>query len=218
MPAAVVDYFRAFYGDPPSAILVIMIWTYAAGLGVKLLRTRGKGGMAAGLMPREAFERKVWPFWFPLVIGWALMPGMAVQRRHPALVIPSAILDDPGWLAARWIAAGGAILALALVMWCWAYMGVSWRVGIIPGDQATLVTSGPYRLIRHPIYTFSMLLVLCSMVVVPTLAMILVATPHIVIMVLKALREEQFLIKTHGRVYAEYCERTARFLPRINRR
>jgi protein-S-isoprenylcysteine O-methyltransferase Ste14 len=209
---AAADYFRPFFDDPPAFVLIITIWLYGAGLGIKLIRGRKKNG-AAGVLPTEAFERTIWPVWFPLLVAWVLMPGLAVKRRHPWLVISQDVLQDPGWWAVRWIAALTAVLSLILVMWCWRHMGRSWRVGVMPGARSALVTGGPYRCIRHPIYAFSMLLVLCSVVIVPTAAMILVALPHFVFMTLKARREEQVLLRIYGDAYAEYCERTGRFFP-----
>jgi len=84
----------------------------------------------------------------------------------------------------------------------------------MPGQKTALVTDGLYASIRHPIYAFNILLVLCSMVVVPVIPMVLVATPHIVFMLLKARREEQFMRETHGQIYIDYCKRTGRFFPR----
>jgi protein-S-isoprenylcysteine O-methyltransferase Ste14 len=209
---AAADYFRPFLDDPPAFILIITIWLYGAGMGIKLLRGRKQNG-AAGLLPAEAFERRIWPVWFPLLVVWVLMPGLAVKRRHPWLVISEDVLQDPGWSAVRWLAALTAVLSLVLVMWAWRHIGKSWRVGVEPGEKSALVTRGPYRFIRHPIYAFNMLLVLCSMVIVPTAAMLLVALPHIVFMTFKARREEQVLLGVYGAAYADYCRRTGRFFP-----
>lgn len=218
MPASVADYFRPLVDDPPGLILVITIWSYAAGLGLKLLRARPTGEMAAGLVPTDRFERRVWPVWFALLLAWALMPGLAIKRRHAWLVISETLLAHPAMLTLRWIAAVSAAASFCAVIWCWVELGRYWRVGVTPGEKAVLIARGPYRFIRHPIYAFTSLLVLCSMVIVPTLAMTLVALPHIILMFLKSRREEQLLLQAHGDVYAAYCKGTGRFLPRINRR
>jgi protein-S-isoprenylcysteine O-methyltransferase Ste14 len=218
MPVCVTDYFRPFVADPPGFVLVITIWCYAASLGIKLLRAHGKDGLATGLVPRDAFERGIWPLWFPLLFAWALMPGLAIKRRHPWLVISEAVLAYPGVSTARWIAAAAAVASFCTVIWCWLQMGAQWRVGVLPGEETMVISRGPFRIIRHPIYAFTSLLVLCSMVIVPTLAMTLVALPHIALMYFKSRREEQLLLRTHGELYAAYCRRTGRFLPRINPR
>ena len=72
----------------------------------------------------------------------------------------------------------------------------------------------PVRRIRHPIYAFSMLLMLCSAVIVATMPMMVVAAIHVVLMNLKARNEERHLLHAHGDAYASYLRRTGRFLPR----
>jgi protein-S-isoprenylcysteine O-methyltransferase Ste14 len=216
MPIIVAEYFRPFIEDPAGFVLVIIIWSYAAGLGIKLLRGRGTGEVSAGLVPKDPFERRIWPLWFPLLIAWVLMPGLAIKRRHPWLVISETLLADPVMSTARWSAAIVAVASFCAVIWCWVQMGRQWRVGVLPGAQTAVISLGPFRFIRHPIYAFTSLLVLCSMVIVPTLAMTIVALPHIVLMYFKSCREEQLLLRTHGEIYAAYCRRTGRFLPRIH--
>ena len=67
-----------------------------------------------------------------------------------------------------------------------------------------LITDGLFRHIRHPIYAFSMLLMLCSAVIVPTIPMAVAAVIHIVLWNLKARNEERHLLHAHGEVYRNY--------------
>jgi protein-S-isoprenylcysteine O-methyltransferase Ste14 len=55
-------------------------------------------------------------------------------------------------------------------------------------------------------------------VVVATVPMLVVAAIHVVLMVLKARNEEQFLLSVHGDAYRSYCRRTGRFFPRLQSR
>lgn len=215
MLTAIADHFRPFFDDPPGLILFAAIYSYAAGLGIMLLRARGKTNMPAGLLPRDPFERRIWPLWFPLLGAWFLMPGFAIQRWHPWLAISDTVLAYPGVRTLRWMAATGVLVSLCAVIWCWMQLGRNWRVGVLPGKEPVLIRQGPYRFMRHPIYAFSMLLVLCSIIIVPTLPMAAVALPHIIFMLFKSHREERLLHETHGQAYAEYCKQTGRFLPRL---
>jgi protein-S-isoprenylcysteine O-methyltransferase Ste14 len=72
-----------------------------------------------------------------------------------------------------------------------------------------------FRRIRHPIYAFSILLMLCTMVIVPTVPMLAFGVVHIGLMVLKARNEERHLLATHGEAYARYLASTGRFVPRF---
>jgi protein-S-isoprenylcysteine O-methyltransferase Ste14 len=97
-------------------------------------------------------------------------------------------------------------------------MGQSWSIAVIPDAKSPLVTSELYALVRHPIYALSILLMLCSMLVVPTVLMIALGIAHIGLMALKARGEEQSLLALHGAAYADYCRRTGRFFPRLHAR
>jgi protein-S-isoprenylcysteine O-methyltransferase Ste14 len=94
-------------------------------------------------------------------------------------------------------------------------MGENWRIGVVPNQKSDLVTGGLYARVRHPIYAFSALVMLCAAVIVPTIPMITVAVLHVTLLILKARNEERFLLEEHGERYAEYCRRTGRFFPRV---
>jgi protein-S-isoprenylcysteine O-methyltransferase Ste14 len=97
-------------------------------------------------------------------------------------------------------------------------MGRNWRMAVAPGEETELVTSGPFARVRHPIYALSILLMLCTLVVVPTLPLLAMAVVHVGLMVVKARNEERFLERLHGAAYADYCRRTGRFVPRLGGR
>jgi protein-S-isoprenylcysteine O-methyltransferase Ste14 len=65
-------------------------------------------------------------------------------RLHPALVhLPTLVF--------------GTLLVVAGyvgTLWCYAAMGDAWRMGINRKEKSALVSRGPYRLVRHPIYLF----------------------------------------------------------------
>jgi protein-S-isoprenylcysteine O-methyltransferase Ste14 len=86
---------------------------------------------------------------------------------------------------------------------------------VTPDQQTELVTTGLYGHVRHPIYALSILLMLCTVVVAPTVPVVLMAVIHIALMVVKARNEEQFLSERHGASYRRYLDRTGRFVPRL---
>jgi protein-S-isoprenylcysteine O-methyltransferase Ste14 len=93
-------------------------------------------------------------------------------------------------------------------------MGKDWRMAIAVGEKTNLITDGPFRRIRHPIYAFQILLMICTLVVVPTLLMLLIAVVHFTVMNVKARREERYLLQTQPDDYSQYVQRTGRFFPR----
>lgn len=214
MRALIPADLRSLVEDPQTWALMVTTGLYGVSAALMLLRARWKYGHGIGLVPRERFERWLWLVSVPMLLVWLLMPGLALARRHAWLAIPELVRRDPVLSGMRWLAVAGALLSLAVIIECWRRMGRSWRVAVMPHETTALVTDGLYATIRHPIYAFNIVLLLCSMVVVPTIPMVLAGTPLILFMLVKARREERFMRVTHGQAYLDYCQRTGRFLPR----
>jgi protein-S-isoprenylcysteine O-methyltransferase Ste14 len=181
------------------------------------VRVRRRTRKLSGIVPSQRGEQLMWAVWLPLVAAWMALPWIASRSNAPPWGLPEAARHAPllGW---RWAAALVALVCLALSIECWKRMGRNWRMAIAPDQQTELVTSGLYGRIRHPIYALSILLMLCSVLVVPTLPVAVMAAVHIALMVTKARNEERFLAARHGDGYRHYMQRTGRFLPRLRDR
>lgn len=203
--------------DLPAAVLTATIWAYWLGVGVMIVRVRRKTRKRSGVVPQQRVEQLMWLVWVPVVLAWMVLPYLAATRISAPWSIPD-FARGPAAAALRWVAASVAVICLALTVECWLRMGESWRMAVTPGETTELVTGGLYGHIRHPIYALSVLFMLCSVVLVPTTPMFVVAAVHIALMVIKARNEETFLRGAHGEVYARYSARTGRFFPRLGGR
>ena len=58
------------------------------------------------------------------------------------------------------VAAIVAMASLALTIKCWARMGKDWRMAVTAEPDQPLITDGLFSRIRHPIYAFSIVIVL----------------------------------------------------------
>lgn len=116
---------------------------------------------------------------------------------------------------------GGAVLSMAaLPLLVWVFRSLR---GNVTGTSATradhdLVTDGPYRWIRHPLYTFATVFWagIC-LLAANWLLLVLLATGLLGVH-LRTPLEEQRLVDEFGEDYLAYAERTGRYLPRIRRR
>jgi protein-S-isoprenylcysteine O-methyltransferase Ste14 len=204
--------------DVPAFILIAIVWSYWLGVLVMVILVRTKWGKPAGIVPQLLHERLLWMVWIPLIAAWMALPGLAVISRKPWLALPRIAVTDPVILSLRWLAVGCALACLLLTIDCWRRMGRNWQVGVLPSQKTDLVTEGLYARIRHPIYGLGTLLVLCSVMIVPTAPMFILAAVHVIVMTVKIRGEEQFLLEAHGDAYAAYCRRTGRFFPRLTPR
>ena len=87
-------------------------------------------------------------------------------------------------------------------------------MGIDPDEKTALIATGPYALVRHPIYALSQVMMLATMAIVPSMLMLAAGIVHIGLLQWEAKREERYLLAVHGTVYADYCRQVGGFLPR----
>jgi protein-S-isoprenylcysteine O-methyltransferase Ste14 len=95
-------------------------------------------------------------------------------------------------------------------------LGPNFSSTLILRDGHQLIQDGPYRLVRHPMYTSFMvmltgLLLLSANWIVGGAAIGFV----LLLMALRTPREERMLLSHFGDEYRRYMERTGRYLPRI---
>ncbi len=120
----------------------------------------------------------------------------------------------PAWL--RWT--GGLISLLGnLLLWrAHAALGKCWSLlpEILVGQ--TLVTSGPYRYIRHPMYASWFLMTAgISLLLANWLVAVSYLGNAVLMYCTRATQEEELLIEEFGDEYREYMSRTGRVLPRL---
>jgi len=203
--------------DLPCIVLAATVWVYWSCVAAMSIRVRRRTRKLSGIVPSQRGEQLMWVLWVPLVLAWMVLPYVAMLSSSPIWGLPAFARGTP-WLAWRWAAAGLAIGCLGLSIECWLRMGKNWRMAVAPDQQTELVTGGLYGRVRHPIYALSMLLMLCTLVVVPTPPVLGMAALHIGLMIAKARNEERFLAGRHGERYRRYLQRTGRFLPRLRPR
>jgi protein-S-isoprenylcysteine O-methyltransferase Ste14 len=189
-----------------AGIVVLIYWGRVARMAWK---QRRRSGRAANFLPPEPLGKVLRLVWIPAVIVWIVHPFVTAWLAEPPA--PLRPLFYSPWLA--WPAAALAVVALALTLLCWRRMGKSWRMGIDPAEKTQLVLSGPYRLVRHPIYALSSLLMLCTLLIVPSPLMLAAGAVHLLLLQWEARREERHLLGQHGDAYARYCARVGRFVP-----
>ena len=109
-------------------------------------------------------------------------------------------------------------LGIAGTLWAQFAMGNSWRIGVDHGARTDLVSQGPFRWIRNPIFTWMTSASLGLMLLTPNLLAVasLLALLLALEIQVRAV-EEPYLLRTHGETYRRYAAATGRFLPGIGR-
>jgi protein-S-isoprenylcysteine O-methyltransferase Ste14 len=198
--------------DVPLFIVALTVSAYWLRVGAMVVRARRRQHRDVGVIPERPAERAMWLLFVPVVAAWCALPWLALTHDRGSLAVPQFAQDGVAWPALRWIFAFAAVACLVLTIDCWRRMGRNWRMDISERNTA-LVTEGLFARIRHPIYAFSIAMMIATAIVLPTAPMLAVAAIHIVLMNIKARNEEAHLARMHGEAYARYVERTGRFFP-----
>jgi len=203
--------------DLPCIALAATVWAYWFCVGAMIVRVRRRTRKLSGIVPLQRMEQFMWIVWVPLVAAWMVLPYVAATSASPFLGLPEFARQAPV-TALRWAAVALGVTCLGFSIDCWLRMGKNWRMAVTPDQQTDLVTTGLFARVRHPIYALSIMLMLCTVVVAPTVPVAVMAVIHITLMVVKARNEELFLSERHGASYRRYLQRTGRFVPRLRAR
>lgn len=128
----------------------------------------------------------------------------------------AAFADLPLPWAVRTLGVGVGVGGLALLWWVHATLGANFSPWLELRDGHTLVDTGPYARIRHPMYTAGFVLALSFGLISGNL--LLAVVPALGLVPLVAVRvpdEEHMMRERFGPAYDTYCARTGRLLPRL---
>ncbi len=190
-------------------------------------------------VPSEFFFPIACDIWTVLCLYWILsaLRIKPVKSRESlgqrlSYVLPLALgltlLFNPrahySWLGMRFaldtiaVAVAGIVLTaagVALAMWARLVLGENWSAAVSIRKNQELIRMGPYRIMRHPIYTGMLLGLLGTAVVVGEVRSLLALVILGLGFYLKARREEVFLLREFGAGFEAHAKHTGMFLPRV---
>lgn len=207
--------------DTLFRVLFLALWVFLTGtLGVwgALARRRQEPSERYTLRQRVGIVRRREGRAALLLESFA-MPYWAAAMVLDAWAPPwfsGLALPVPSW--ARWAAVVPAAGGLALVVWARSLLGRQWASVPRLQREHRLVTDGPYRHVRHPMYTGDFAFISFSAVVAANAFVVSAMVAALAMMALRIPAEENMLLERFGDGYRDYMRRTPRLFPRLRPR
>lgn len=191
----------------------IALGTLMASAVVMSATYRGRAHRAGGTLSRREEG------WFMLIAlrlaGLLALGGLLLWIFAPHKLAFAALPFPP---AVRVTGALLATIAFGCQWWVLHSLGLNITDTVAVRPNATLVTHGPYRWIRHPLYSFGSLFVLGANVATANGLLLGGAILFSPLLAARTGREEERLIAHFGDDYRDYARRTGRFVPRLGGR
>lgn len=144
-------------------------------------------------------------------IGLAAMFGLVTFVVNPEWMAWSSV---PLPAALRWGGVGVGLVGGSLLIWTFRALGTNITDTVVTRRAHALVTTGPYRIVRHPLYVASALAVLANTLATANWFVGLMGTLAMTLLVIRTTTEEEHLVRRFGDDYLRYMKETGRFLPR----
>lgn len=137
---------------------------------------------------------------------------------------PLVYLLNPAWMtwskiglpeSVRWLGVLLGILCVAGIYWLFSSIGSGITPTSATRKQHALVTSGPYRWVRHPLYTIGSSMFIAFGMMADNWFVALLGILAFIAMAVRTPKEEANLIEKFGDEYREYIKHTGRFLPKL---
>jgi protein-S-isoprenylcysteine O-methyltransferase Ste14 len=146
--------------------------------------------------------------------GIACWGGLVAYLLNPAWMAWSS-MPLPDWLRLTGVAL--FVASAALLVWTLRSLGPNLTDTVVTRKAHTLVTTGPYRWVRHPFYASTAVLVLASALIAANWFILLTGALVFVLLAVRTSVEERHLEARFGESYRAYRDGTGRFLPSLSR-
>jgi len=147
-------------------------------------------------------------------LGIPFLLGSLVYLLNPEWMSWSHLSDMP--LLLRWGGMGMLLGSLLIYRWTHINLDKNFTDTVYVRQQSRLITSGPYKWVRHPMYLSAILIAVGTGLGLANWFLGLIGlTLMIIIMYWRTPIEEQKLLSRHGEAYKDYMDKTGRFFPKL---
>jgi protein-S-isoprenylcysteine O-methyltransferase Ste14 len=116
-------------------------------------------------------------------------------------------------LWAFWIGAAVTVSGLLFAVWARLHLGSNWSRAVTIKQDHELITTGPYALVRHPIYTVILIGFLGSAIALSQVRGLVALGLVFLVFWAKFRMEEKWMHSQFGEMYSDYSQKTAALVP-----
>jgi protein-S-isoprenylcysteine O-methyltransferase Ste14 len=130
--------------------------------------------------------------------------------------VPVRFLGERFLPLATWpfvVAAALTAAGLLFAVWARRYLGANWSVTVTIKEGHELIVTGPYALVRHPIYTGILLAFVGSAMAIGEWRGALAVALASLALCRKLRLEERWMQQQFGEAYRAYCQRVPTLIP-----
>jgi protein-S-isoprenylcysteine O-methyltransferase Ste14 len=175
--------------------------------------------------------------WIAFIVYWRIKAThtKTTQRLEPAapqilraltflivLVVLSTTRIPLPWLYRQlwpsgiwsfWIGAAVTLVGLLFAIWARQHLGSNWSQAVTVKQGHELITTGPYTLVRHPIYTGILTGFLGTAIALSQVRGVIGFVLIFLVLWAKLRKEEEWMRSQFGEAYATYAHQTAALVP-----
>ena len=140
---------------------------------------------------------------FPGLVLYLLAPPWWTWTHIP--------LDE--WV--QWVGVAVSIAPLFYLVWVHRHLDRQWSIALEIQEEHKLITTGPYKRVRHPMYLGIFVYTIGLCIVSLDVLVILFFVFSIWVNYRRIPNEEQMMIDQFGDEYTEYMQHTGRLLPKF---
>ena len=134
-----------------------------------------------------------------------------LDNSHPAALALSSAMAVGFW--PFWLGAAITIAGFLFAVWAREHLGRNWSRSVTIKQGHELITTGPYAMVRHPIYTGILTGFLGMAIAISQVRGFIVFVLIFLVFWIKLRMEEQWLRSQFGETYATYAHQTAALVP-----
>jgi protein-S-isoprenylcysteine O-methyltransferase Ste14 len=150
------------------------------------------------------------------VVHLAIMTVACVLLFHGAArvgVLGSRLLPEYDWIG--WAGLGMTVVGCAFAVWARLLLGSNWSGTVSVKQNHEFVRTGPYAVVRHPIYSGLLLGVLGTALALGEVRGLVALGLAFIGWYTKSRAEEQFLVEHFGGAYVRYRREVKQLIPFI---